>query len=816
MEGHSYVSCIKINGVPILPPMITKDIRKEMSDYKECAINIEKRLTALHIFKERNNDMYLGKIRKERKDMQCRKEVHSSKENLIPFEYKNGNYNETDIIDTNDVPVETFESSNENIQKSLQFNKTLNTKYKFENQTSLASGAISRSESLTTSVDTDHGLNETASTKSSITETASEIWKPQVPKTLNIIPLTLSNSNCKENKKYHEGDLDNIEDTPKLVRQGSYVLDTPSPILLAHMQMELGNSNCTPRSEYVPTKLCANKIHPKEWNVSQAKIEWECETKSKESIPTESFKSLYTLKGNSYSNTGRTMCKSISLQTRPKFSFAMYPSTRSVDCIQTMLVKEHTDRRNMQTNHDKKYTINNSIQKKQKLQTQKKCHSSSTVNSTCKLESSLEDLNEHNNTSIGNNTTGKVSSNVEIQDSTPKLKSSIASDKLLVVYKKVQDMHKKQMAELMSRQQREQILLQKEFEKQQLLLLTEIKKSFPEISGSLLSEDILSPAFDQIKPPNGDKCFENIDNNTQNIKTLKNNLQHENKVEHSQDDDTKIVLCPLDYIYSDVNFDNAPCSTNHPYVCQSLETELLLKMNNCVTKVEKNDTEIQPPDIKNDEEILLIENDECKRSNVSRELFPLDSKTTHVPILDRTIYTTKHIKAATIINAYVRGYLVRRIMRTERVIALKNTYKEALHCMLKLHVDAPLNRSEFNFLHRLQLQCDAASMNIVELFAQNPQKRMQVIAQDREIKQSRIERPTSARSYSFATQRTLARKKLKEMEEYQPTSFVRSCLSRSRCQTWTSDVKERLISSNILYHSIKRSTSAGTVRKPWR
>lgn len=55
-------------------------------------------------------------------------------------------------------------------------------------------------------------------------------------------------------------------------------------------------------------------------------------------------------------------------------------------------------------------------------------------------------------------------------------------------------------------------------------------------------------------------------------------------------------------------------------------------------------------------------------------------------------------------------------------------------------------------------------MNIVELFAQNPQKRMQVIAQDREIKQTRIERPTSARSYSFATQRTLARKKLKEYD----------------------------------------------------
>lgn len=57
-----------------------------------------------------------------------------------------------------------------------------------------------------------------------------------------------------------------------------------------------------------------------------------------------------------------------------------------------------------------------------------------------------------------------------------------------------------------------------------------------------------------------------------------------------------------------------------------------------------------------------------------------------------------------IINAYVRGYLVRRLMRTEHVIILKNIYKEALQCMLKLHVDAPLNLAEVNFLHRLQLQ----------------------------------------------------------------------------------------------------------------
>lgn len=55
-------------------------------------------------------------------------------------------------------------------------------------------------------------------------------------------------------------------------------------------------------------------------------------------------------------------------------------------------------------------------------------------------------------------------------------------------------------------------------------------------------------------------------------------------------------------------------------------------------------------------------------------------------------------------------------------------------------------------------------MNIVELFTQSPVYKMKIIAHDREIKRYRTERPTSARSYSFATQRTLARKKLKEYD----------------------------------------------------
>ena len=55
-------------------------------------------------------------------------------------------------------------------------------------------------------------------------------------------------------------------------------------------------------------------------------------------------------------------------------------------------------------------------------------------------------------------------------------------------------------------------------------------------------------------------------------------------------------------------------------------------------------------------------------------------------------------------------------------------------------------------------------MNIVEIFSRDPAQKMEIIAHDREIKKLRTQKPSTPRSYSFATQRTLARKKLKEYD----------------------------------------------------
>lgn len=633
---------------------ITKDIKQEMFNYKQSAINIEKKLAVLQAAKKFNNyDIYKENVRNKSKDVQLRKKDYRFKEenleegNLVPVESRNGNFNETD------VPVEISENPNENVEETLQCSKQLDTIYKLENQTNLTSDTMLKSELVTVTNSTDNYLNETVSKKSEV-EVVSNAWKPQVPKTLNIIPLTLSDSNCRRNEEYQESGSDNMEDTPKLVRQGSYVLDAPSPILLAHMQMKLASPTCTPCSEYMPTSY-ANTVCRKEWNIAQAKIEWEHEAKNKEPFPAASLTGLSMQTRSTSYNRGRTMRKSVSLQAKPKsLSASTYSSARSVDCIQTMLAQEYMNRSNTQINYDKKYNVNNSNEKRPKFQSWKRCNNFSTFNSTYRLGGSLENLDnssgfskftegQYNNISTKNNLTIEISRNINAQNPAQfQLKSSTASDKLLTVYKKVQEMHKKQMAELMSRQQKEQTLLQQEFEKQQFLLLTEIRKSFPEFSVSLLSENILSPAFNQSEN-NNEKFFEHIDNNMKNTTIPESNLQQETKVEHLQDDRTKMVLCPVDYIYSEINHCTEPCTVKDSHSTEPLIRKPSSKIDNFTSEKKQSEIHVHNT-IKSYENELTKEMNSCKRSNVSRQLFPLDSKTTHVPIIERAMYGTKHVR----------------------------------------------------------------------------------------------------------------------------------------------------------------------------
>lgn len=68
------------------------------------------------------------------------------------------------------------------------------------------------------------------------------------------------------------------------------------------------------------------------------------------------------------------------------------------------------------------------------------------------------------------------------------------------------------------------------------------------------------------------------------------------------------------------------------------------------------------------------------------------------------MYCPNQRAAATKIVALAKGYLVRRLMRTERVQATVQTIKDALLCALQLHQDREGIRGADVDLHRRLIQ----------------------------------------------------------------------------------------------------------------
>ncbi|KAH0560208.1 uncharacterized protein LOC123265332 isoform X1 [Cotesia glomerata] len=721
----SYVSCIKVRGTRILPPVMTDELRAEMNYYKQLALEVEERLSRLETISTEEVEEEIENSFEEDKPPDSKTSIFYRQESVTSF--------------TGDSP----EQSKGEINKISC--EQVNDGWK----------GRSDDETITNSTDVNKYINTSGSSK---TDT-SEVGKPCVPKTLDIIPITVDHRNLIERKASSDVEEADTE-VPKLVRQGSYTLESPSPMLLAHFQQ--------PENDYVPTST-ANGVKPREWSVNYCKVEWTLKEKQGIGVKNnhQTDNDLIDRRNSISEDVNKKDYKLIGKKT-DKQSSSLNHAAKSVDCIQSMLTKENFS---STSNHQSNIPVVRSKSSNAVKNYLNNFKNSIEICSVAKIYGAQKAFSNGNSpTSRKKYADNKMTrsfegSSTDQYDSRPvdKSKPVVTSEKLLQVFKEIQKTHHHQMAHLIARQQKEQIIMQQEFEKQQLMLLEQLEKTCPGISLPAIIKKITTPV-DKLKRYNS----------------------------------------PRDSVSLPKDNQNRSDSESSPLNGSSFGSEGSLSIHFT----------------SHDASLSESKTNRERRSSVSRQLFPLECKSTHVPITNGAVYDDRHIKAATIINAYVRGYLTRRLMKTERVMTLKNTYREALHCMLKLHVDAPWELAELNFHKRLQHQCDAASMSIVELFSQSPSKRMSIISQDRQVKQARQQRPTSAKSsYSFATQRTLARKKFKEMGIItmpEPASRNREpCTARTRCQTWTSNSREKR-SPGLINQGIKRSTSAGAVRKPWR
>ncbi|XP_033231185.1 uncharacterized protein LOC117182216 isoform X2 [Belonocnema kinseyi] len=772
-----YTSCIKINGVPILPPLMTQELREEMHYYKQLARAVGEKLKEIHLAKEVKepnekivmsnvDDSFNSEIECESLDVTPNRVFTTD----YPAEMENIEITEkTDTKDAKDSCNRTFIGTWGSIsdEENADQNET-----EIENNTS--------SDTVSFSTDLNHYLNE--STETSIRQ--DQLKKPQVPKILDIIPVLdkdLSPFNaCKEASKVSEI----REETPKLIRRGSYVLDSPSPMLLAQLQLRKANT------EYVPTPM-TNVVKRKEWNISQAKAEWESQLKNNELFILNSLSSRmgFKLRRNSVPNVYNQKIYSTIYHSRSIHSFELPQQAKSVDCIQTMLSNETAlcDKRCNVASHTRKCDasyrqISNDSEETYREKLGRYLIRRSLENVESQYLTRNESLQE-NESSCSESYDYKIPKSNKIQ-STIKSNSSVTFEKIVCIFKKVQEQHKKRMSALIAQQYREQVHLEQDFKRQEKHLIAEIKKAFPGLSISSLVNsysNIENEAPRNTRTEKLNSSHSKISNSpyAKVSKSLSSNISYSpcsnkslspcyskanvisspsSKISNPRSAHSAVERCPLERISLNKFVRSVSC---HQMSNQCTQTAFPESPSSGSSPISRMQIIKSLEDTFSQEEFVA----EQRHSAVSRTLFPLESKSTLVPVVDNTFYSDKHNKASTTINSYARGYLVRRLLKTEHVNALKNTYKEAIKCMLKLHVDAPLNLSELKFHQRLQLQCDAASMNIVDIFSRSPIQRMKIIAHDRELKKIRTEKPNSAISYSFATQRTLARKKLKEIQK---------------------------------------------------
>ncbi|KAK6638442.1 hypothetical protein RUM44_008871 [Polyplax serrata] len=123
----------------------------------------------------------------------------------------------------------------------------------------------------------------------------------------------------------------------------------------------------------------------------------------------------------------------------------------------------------------------------------------------------------------------------------------------------------------------------------------------------------------------------------------------------------------------------------------------------------------------------------------------------------------KYNQAATIINAGVRGFLTRRLLRTAHVQGLITTLKDAITCATQLHTASDIADSDIDLMRRLGRQIEAAWDAVyIVFFSTETTVKLQMIAADRERLKVAIAKSPLAevkKSISSATRKSLDRKK---------------------------------------------------------
>ncbi|CAB3227350.1 unnamed protein product [Arctia plantaginis] len=792
-QPGQYLSCMKINGVPLLPPVLSKECRKEMQYYKVLAKEVEKRIAHLKQYVydtssdsedktdapelsecEQSYDLAeeeiqagfnvnIGSIKAVTTGTEMSSELATRNgKDATKRGEKFGSNAPKFFIDLNLTINEAGSKILETVQKA-ESPPALEVPERDYNCVSRFTQQVITEKEVVTTVETCRNIEKKSigdnfdfcdNKDESLSDPLTEIpLSPDGPSSLSSKRFTGSLDNL-----HSEITKDSLKNNSKLVRQRSYTLLYPSPQLLAHLETHSQNTGIEMSSISMSESL-SNISSPgkkrRSWDLESAKVKWSnmaLELKQKSVAHVISTVTKNTPKSETKQKIP-LRAKSIdpAVAKRNNTIARVLPKSEPIAKNKTLIVaKNHVNSRSLD----------------QQVSSPKS-----------KIERSLK------------------------MPTTPVSEVADPAARVRELYEKIQKQQLVQMENLVEKQKKEQLLLQQVFEEQNNMLFKQLKTICPK-----------SPV--EAKEAWSDKQYEE-DRGPVSLSQLMNyksaTLTDTNQyLNHCEDvlKKSKNITGNLKKVLATAHSTNASKIQSPTKQLEGSRTRTHSPVRNPTSRRLNYDTSASSD---RDYEAMLTDrtNDTMADLNVT---FPSDnsdegnnnnnllshlcSKVTkssngssvhtnsvvHSRVTEKTIKNVgrsvnssmqnssartskiasyKHVpnprerEAATKIVAHAKGYLVRRLMRTERVQGIVQTIKDALLCALQLHQDREGIRGADVDLHRrLIQQITAACYSLHDTFvASTAAERCAMIAADRGRRNSLAARqPISFRQTDIMTQ----------------------------------------------------------------
>ncbi|KAM3957762.1 LOW QUALITY PROTEIN: centriolar coiled coil protein 110kDa [Aphomia sociella] len=804
-QSSQYLSCMKINGVPLLPPVLSKECRKEMQYYKLLAKEVEKRISVLKPYVIESDsdssddktdapelpeselsfelpqegirtdiDVNIEKI----KAKTCEKLLENSligapKSHPVVDEYDNI----ISHVATNSPENQSLNSNNHKfvIEPSLGINET--GKHVLENVNSQHPQPIDLPErdynspkkitkkEIKSELDT--LKNKSNQAIENIVEFSFNIDKDVFSDPFPVLPLNQDGPSSLSSKSF-TGSLNDIHTdsmkvshiSPNLIRQRSYTLLKPSPQLLAHLEVQSQNTgvemSCISMSESLSNLTSPSKKR-RSWDLESAKVKWssmalELNKKNVTNVP--------KVNGRNKSPVARLPAKKVS---PPRAKSATQEKTR----------------RNIVTTR--------TLPKSEPIQKIVKKSQSPVRNSSVTRTPAKEPIS----------TKSTVQKKENIPPKSLISESEDPAARVRELYEKIQKQQLIQMASLVEKQKREQMLLQQVFEEQNNLLYKQLKTICPK-----------SPI--EVKEAWGDKTADAVEHGPVSLSQLISTKSPEQSAYDSPVSSTLtetnnyITKCddvlkmsrditgsikkqqvqarPQNGSQSSKPQSDGSRTRTHSPATRNTSRKLMYDTSassdreyDAMLTDRTNDTLADlnvtfPTDCTDDSrsyngmvinhlcgtELAMVHNStvpsnvtSCRSGDTTRSME--DTVQHSMKSMGRRCKpqvvdcqpTPQQRAAATKIVAHVKGYLVRRLMRTERVVSTVQTIRDALVCALQLHQDREGIRADVDLHRRLIQQITAACYSLHDTFvASTPAERCAMIAGDRSRRRSIAARQT--------------------------------------------------------------------------